>query len=253
VRAIGLFKRKPPTDGASPLPALEDRLAVWEREDRHLAELCELAHRFRGDTADQIERTPIALKAGERVYAIVNGAQLIEPRSPGGHWEGGSQGISVRIPGTRSARYRVGATRGHYVRATEEETPIDTGTAVVTDRRVAFAGAKQAREWLWSKCLGIEHQPDAPWTAIAVSNRQRTSGIFYGEEAAPTVRFRIDLAFAVATGEDDDLAAELDAERAQHAARRPGSPLPPPSAPGLAAAPLAAVRVPPATSQSGHA
>jgi hypothetical protein len=232
VSAIGLFKHKaaPPAP-----PSLAERVETWEREDERLAELCELARDFRGKTAGEIERTPIALKAGERVYVIVTGAKLIEPRSSGGHWEGGSHGVSVRIPGTRSARYRIGATRGQYVRAEEQETPIDTGTAVVTDRRVAFAGAKQAREWLWSKCLGVQHQPDAPWTAIAVSNRQKTSGIFYDDEAAPTIRFRLDLAFAVATGEVDDLVAELDHERAQHAARRPGSALPPPTP--VAAAP----------------
>jgi hypothetical protein len=221
---MGLFKRKPP-----PLaPSLEDRLADWQREDDRLAELCELAHEFRGQTAAEIDHTPLALKPGERVYAIVDGVKLIEPRSQGGHWEGGSHGISVRIPGTRSARYRIGATRGHYVHGEPQPTVIDTGTAVVTDRRVAFAGTQQAREWLWSKCLGVHHQPDAPWTAIAVSNRQKTSGLFYGDDAAPTVRFRIDLAFAVATGEADDLAAELDDERARHTALRPGSPLPPP-------------------------
>jgi hypothetical protein len=242
VTAIGLFKHKAPPPAPAP-PSLAERLETWQREDDRLAELCDLAHHFRGNTADEIERTPIALKAGERIYAILDGARLIEPRSAGGHWEGGSQGVSVRIPGTRSARYRIGATHGHYVRAAEQETPIDTGTAVVTDRRVAFAGAKQAREWLWSKCLGVQHQPDAPWTAIAVSNRQKTSGLLYDDAAAPTVRFRLDLAFAVATGEVDDLAAELDDERTHHAALRPGSPLPPPP-PGLP--------VVPGTPQSGH-
>jgi hypothetical protein len=225
---VPLFKHRP-EQAPPPLPSVAQRLAVWQAEDDRLAKLVELAHDFRGLTAQEVERVPIALKTGERIYAIITGATLVEPRSDGGHWQGRSSGVSIRVPGTRSMRYRVGATKGHYVRDAETPTAIDQGTAVVTDRRVAFAGAQHAREWLWAKCLGVQHQPDAAWTAIAVSNRQKTSGLSYGTVEAEEVRFRLDLAYAVATGEIDDLAAGLDAERAEHAIHQPGAPLPPPS------------------------
>jgi hypothetical protein len=223
---MALFKHR--TEQRAPAPSFEDRTAAWQTEDDRLGGLIQVAREFRGFTAAEIDRVPIALKAGERIYAIVTGAALIEPRSAGGHWQGGSRGVSVRVPGTKSMRYRIGATKGQYARAQEKPTVIDEGTAVITDKRVAFAGAKQAREWAWAKCLGVQHQPDAPWTAISVSNRQKTSGILYGDDASGDVRFRLDLAYAVATGEADDLAAELEAERAEHARHRPGSPLPPP-------------------------
>jgi hypothetical protein len=142
----------------------------------------------------------------------MQGAILIEPRSAGGHWEGRSQGVSVRIPGTRSARYRVGANKGHYVKAPEKPTIIDTGTATVTDKRVAFAGPKQSREWLWAKCLGMSHEDGAAWTSINVSNRQKASGLGYDDEHAEDVRFRLDLALAVATGATDRLVSELEAD-----------------------------------------
>jgi hypothetical protein len=226
---MALFKRRP--EQAPPaLPSVGERLLVWQSQDDRLSTLIELAHNFRGLTAQQVERVPVALKPGERVYLIITGAALVEPRSNGGQWQGRSSGVSVRIPGTRSARYRIGANKGQYVRNEDKPTVIDEGTAIVTDRRVAFAGAKQAREWQWSKCLGVQHQPEAPWTAIAVSNRQKTSGILYGEAAGEMVRFRLDLAYAVATGEIDDLAAELDAERAEHRSHQPGAALPPPPA-----------------------
>ena len=225
---MGLFKHRA-EHAPAPMPALEDRLAVWQTEDDRLAGLVGLARDFRGLTGAQVDRVPIALKAGERIYLIASGVALVEPRSSGGHWQGGSQGVSIRVPGTKSMRYRVGATKGQYVRGAETTTKIDDGVAVVTDRRVAFAGSKQAREWLWVKCLGVQHEPDSPWTAIAVSNRQKTSGLYYGTDAAEKIRFRIDLAYAVATGEVDDLTAELEAERADHASLKPGAPLPPPA------------------------
>jgi hypothetical protein len=224
---MGFFRKK--AEQRAPAP-FENQIAEWQAEDERLTRLVGTARQFRGFTAEEIDRVPIALKSGERIYAIVNGAALVEPRSTGGHWQGGSRGVSVRIPGTKSMRYRVGATKGQYVRAEEKPTIIDQGTAVITDKRVAFAGARQAREWAWAKCLGVQRQPDQPWTAIAVSNRQKTSGILYSDEATEMVRFRLDLAYSVAIGEADDLVTELEAERAEHAAHRPGAPLPPPTA-----------------------
>jgi hypothetical protein len=224
---VGLFKRH--VEERAPLP-LEGRLAAWQTGDDRLSQLVETARLFRTSfTPAEVERVPIALKSGERIYAIVDRAGLIEPRSTGGRWVGGYQGVSVRVPGTKSMRYRIGATKGRCVRAEEKPTAIDTGTAVVTDRRVVFVGPKQTREWLWGKVIAVEHEPDAPWTAVPVENRQKVSGIAYSAPAAPKVRFRLDLAQAVAAGATDALVAELEADRAEHAQHRPGAPLPPPT------------------------
>jgi hypothetical protein len=128
-------------------------------------------------------------------------------------------------------RYRIGGSRGHYVPGPDEPTAIDTGAAVVTDRRIVFVGSKAAREWLWPKVIGVHHEDGAPWTAIAVSNRQKVSGIAYDDATAGAVRFRIDLAQAVASGDADAFTTELEGERAEHAAHRPGAALPPPAPP----------------------
>ncbi len=187
-----------------------------------LRAMAEAARTFRGFDPANIDRNTLAtLKAGEHLYAELGGAILIEPRSAGGHWEGRSQGVS--IPLGHGFRYRVGASKGHYVKEADKPTVIDTGTAIVTDKRAFFTGAKQTREWRWDKCLGITHAADAPWTVIAVSNRQKASGIGYDREHADLCRFRIDLAYAVATGTADRLATELDEELAALA--------PPPSPP----------------------
>jgi hypothetical protein len=225
---MALFRHK--TERApAPLPSLETRLAEWQADDDGLGEVVELARHFRGVTAGEIAGgSPVALKPGERIYFVLKGAALIEPRSAGGHWEGRTQGVSFRVPGTKSMRYRVGANKGHYVRDGERPTPIDEGTAVVTDKRLVFAGAQQAREWLWAKTIGLQHQDDAPWTAVPVGNRPKVSGIGYDDAHGPEIRFRLDLALAVATGTADAFVAELEADRADHARHRPGAPLPPP-------------------------
>jgi hypothetical protein len=78
--------------------------------------------------------------------------------------------------------------------------------------RAAFIGSKQTREWAWAKLIGVAHQPDAPWTAIAVSNRQKTSGVGYDNEHSGLIRFWIDLAVARATDTKAAFVATIEAE-----------------------------------------
>jgi hypothetical protein len=58
-------------------------------------------------------------------------------------------------------------------RGEDKAIVIDTGTALITERRAVTGGAKQTREWLWSKLVTLTHDNDAPWTEIAVENRQK--------------------------------------------------------------------------------
>ena len=148
------------------------------------------------------------LKQGERPLLVLEGAGLFEPRSAGGHWVGGSKGLSVPIPDTRM-RLRVGRSRGHYVRAPEQPTVIDTGTATITDRRAIFAGARQVREWQWAKLVGVVHDPARCATAIQVSNRQKVSGIIYKGGDPEQVHLAFDVATALAEGNDDEVLADL--------------------------------------------
>jgi hypothetical protein len=174
------------------------------------------AEHFAGVTgAEAAAASSLPLKAGENLLCCVDGAALIEPRRAAGHWEGRSQGLSVPVPGLSRVRYRIGATHGTYVQGDERPTPIDTGAFTITTTRAVFMGMKQTREWAWSKLLGISHAADSPWTAIAVSNRQKTSGVLYGSEHEDLVRFNIDLAVAIATGARATLVGELTDELAE--------------------------------------
>ncbi len=185
------------------------------------------ARTYEGVAAGESTDIPIALRAGERMFLTVSGAVLIETRRGAGHWTGANQGVSVRVPGTKSMRYRVGATRGTYVPGDESPTPIDQGSFTITTTRATFVGAKQTREWSWAKLIGVAHQPDSPWTAIAVSNRQKTSGVGYDAEHAGLIRFWLDLAVARANHTSDAFIAGLEAELAAAGGPTP-RPLPPP-------------------------
>ena len=187
-----------------------------------LDDFIESARTFGGATVAELggDTAGFVLADGERCFGIFVGTFLIEPRSGGGSWQGRSQGVSV--PVAFGLRYRIGASKGQYVKHPDVPTPIDEGNAIVTDRRVMFAGNHQTREWVWAKCIAIDHHTDAPWTGIAVSNREKISGLLYDDTHAPDVRFRLDLAHAVATGSVATLIAQLEQERATLAPRTTG-------------------------------
>jgi len=166
--------------------------------------------------------TGIIAKPAEMAYLLLQGAALIEPRRLPGHWSGRSQGFSIPI--TNGVRYRVGATKGTFQQGAEVPTAIDQGTVLVSDRRAVFAGPKQSREWLYSKLLGFHHDDSSPWTALAVSNRQKVSGFMYTEATEMTVRFRLELALAQFRGTRDEFAASIDLQVAQLTAAEPARP-----------------------------
>lgn len=145
-----------------------DAVAQWQAEDAQLRELL-----LEAQNPAWAERVSLILKKDERAFQVLEGAALIEPRRLSGHWEGRSQGVSLRV--AKGVHYRVGKSTGHYVQGAEVPTPIDTGTLTITNRRVVFQGPKATREWAFSKLIGFQHVDlaRAPWTAIQVSNRRR--------------------------------------------------------------------------------
>lgn len=162
---------------------------------------------FDGVTGDDVpEQSGLALKRGEAVFCVVTDAVLIEPRKGPGQWKGFNQGVSVPIPGT-NLRYRIGESKGSFHAGEESPTPIDTGTFVVTTTRGVFTGTKQSREWAWSKLLSVAHH-DPGWTAMAVTNREKVSGIAVDSDARDLLDFWIDLAVARA----NDTTADLEAD-----------------------------------------
>lgn len=151
-------------------------------------------------------------RKGERTFAILEGVALIEPRRQPGTYQGRSSGYSFRI--VKGVNYRIGASKGTFVPGADVPTPIDSGTAFVTNQRVVFHGDKATRDWAWSKLISLDHDDALPWTSLPVSNRQKTSGLYYDGPAASLVRYRLQQGLAHYQGKVADLTTELTAELA---------------------------------------
>jgi len=188
--------------------AKDDKLGKEINEELEYAQArLEAVKEFHGATGAEIpSEVNIVLKSRESVYLFVSDAVLIETRKGAGKWNGRSQGVSMPIPGTK-LRYRVGASKGSFEQGEEKPTPIDTGTFVVTSTRAVFTGQKQSREWEFTKLLSIAHY-DPGWTAIAVSNRQKISGVGVDSANRELFEFWIDLAVARASGDTSRIEAD---------------------------------------------
>ena len=197
-------------------------LGSWQAERDADAALVTLARTFAGETSAE----GLVLKRGEALFATVSSVGLIEERRVGGHWQSGSQGVSIPIGslGGRTVRYHVGATRGHYVQGTPAPIAIDTGTVFVTDQRVVFTGQSQTRECRFDKLLG--YQQGAGETTLSVSNRQKPTTIHYGTALDGWFGFHLELALAHYRGDVDALVAQLTQQLAEVEARKPSPPAP---------------------------
>jgi hypothetical protein len=198
-------------------------LSEWVEVQRRLAELLDDAKNYSGLTDEEEESLVLQLKKDERAFLVANGAALVEPRRGPGTYQGGYQGFSFPV-GHTGIRYRIGQSRGHIVQGKETPTPVDTGVVTVTNKRIVFQGPLQTREWDFAKLLGYQHFDKPPWTAMQVSNRQKTSGILYDDDNAQTVQFRIALALAYFNDRVDELVKQIGDEIANHDAARPSPP-----------------------------
>lgn len=199
---------------------------TWSEQREACVALVQIAQEFHGQDTDEI-----MLKPGEALIFKVTNTSLIEERSGKGHYQGGSTGVSIPIGsiGGRSIRYRVGASRGHYVQGVPSPTAIDTGTTFITNQRVIFEGGRQTRECLFAKLIGVTHA--AGETVFSVTNRQKPTTIHYGSEVSAPFIFRLDLALAQYKGTVDQFVLELQNELNQLDAARPRDPTQSPSLP----------------------
>lgn len=195
----------------------EAALARWTQERDGYAHLVDLAAGFAGATT-----TEIMLKPGEALFYKVTSTSLVEERAGKGHYQGGSTGVSVPIGSVhgRSVRYRVGATRGHYVQGAPAPTAVDTGTTFITNQRVIFQGARQTRECLFAKLIAASHDATGE-TTLSVSNRQKPTTIHYGAALSGDFEFRLELALAHFRGTAPELVAQMRQHLTQIEAERP--------------------------------
>lgn len=199
--------------------------ADWQAQVAMVTDYIEIAREFRGLPPSEVD-SPLVPKKDETVYAIVESAGLVEPRRLPGQWQGSHRGASIRI--AKGVYWRTGGSRGTYRVGEERQTVIDNGTAVITSQRVVFLGAKQTREWAYSRLLGIQHDDEVGATYIQVSNRQKVSGIAYGPSAGGEVQFRLDLALAAFNGTRQEFVNEFESSLQDIKREQPALPQPPP-------------------------
>jgi hypothetical protein len=203
--------------------AQQDAATAWQQQHDADQHVLELARDFHGEPTSEV-----VLKKGEALFGKLDAASLIEDRAGRGEWRGQSQGVSIPIGslGGRSIRYRVGASRGHYVQGAPVATAIDTGTIFITNRRVIFRGLKQNRECAFDKLISCEHL-DSGESVFALSNRQKNTVLHYGPALNDWFRVHYEVAFADYQGTRAQLVAALQAQLAEHERSRP-APIPAP-------------------------
>lgn len=202
--------------------AYQQALAGWEADDSEVAKMITAAETYKG-ASDSVAGT-VVLKRGEKIFYSLPAVSLVEVQRAPGQYTGGYSGFSFRL--TRSVRYHVGGSRGTYVQGAEQLKVTDEGSATITNQRVVFAGAKNAREWNYSKLVSIEHDDQRPVTMIGVSSRQKISGLVYPVEAAGGFRFGLSLSLAHYRDDVAGFVATLESEQSAHRAERPSEPAP---------------------------
>ena len=127
-----------------------------------------------GNTAE-LGGIALALNKGEQTLYVENYVTLTEFRSTGSTYVGGSAGVSFPLFGR--VRGHVGGNRGRLVKNPEQLTVIDSGQAIFTNHRIVFVGAQITREWDFKKVIALEPGPNGVNVRIAVSNREKISGL----------------------------------------------------------------------------
>ncbi|MEU5945289.1 hypothetical protein ABZ793_06965 [Micromonospora sp. NPDC047465] len=206
--------------------AYDAEVEGWRRRHDHLIRLRIEAAGFLG-YAQPRTGLPVDLDDDEVVFRVLPAAELVEAEARHVH--------GLPAPGLTVATAEVAATGRALPKGLRV---VDAGPAVVTNRRVAFAGRAGRREWAYADMLGAAHHPDVPLTLLHTTDGGRLAGLRVPTTATVNFRFYLTLALAVATGERAAVAAQLDALLAAHQHARPVPP--PPAAPDRA--PLTALR-----------
>jgi hypothetical protein len=191
---------------------------AWDESYAELSEFIKLAG-MRGIGSEYLENTSVILRRSEAVVGIYPNVALVQPRVGPSHTVTNYASFSYQL--SKKTRVRSGQYRSTHTPGTEAATPIDSGFAVITDQRVIFNGSVRTNEWDYRKVSGLINSSDEPWTSIAVSNRQKVSGIRYDWQRADDFRFHLAWGFALFRGSTVALQESLRSQL-RELGRRPG-------------------------------
>ncbi|MDG4808077.1 hypothetical protein O7634_15080 [Micromonospora sp. WMMD1120] len=182
--------------------AYRDAADAWQRRDDHLARLRIEAASFLGCTQPRAG-LPVDLADDELVFRVLPAATLVEAEAR-------------HVPGLPAPD-----GSGAFAAAFSDALPpglraVDTGLAVVTSHRVAFAGRARRREWRYADLVGPAHHPDVPVTLLP--DHSRLGGLLVPTSAVVNFRFYLTLAVAA---DRAAVLAQVDAVVAAHRNARP--------------------------------
>lgn len=199
--------------------ARAEALTEWNAKLTELESLLQIATRAAVPALTHLITAP-----GERGVGEVTGVGLVQERRGPGHYAGAGQGVSIPIGHVagRPVRYRVGATRGHYVQGAPVATVVDTGTLSITDRRLVYQGSQHTSECDFARLVGIDHEPGQ--ITVSVAHREHPTVLHFGAAVDDWVQDRLSLALALFKGQDDQVREGLEAQIAELHAAHPGGP-----------------------------
>jgi hypothetical protein len=205
--------------GRSATTQFDKKLASWQEERDSAQSLLEAAQ-TEGTSPDGL-----ALHRGELCYGTLTCCSLVEERRGRGHFETGSAGVSIPIGKVagRPIRYRLGATRGHYVEGTPSPTAIATGTLYVTNQRLVFLSNTQTRECRYDHLVGIQRADELGSLTVSLSNRQHPVVFSFGKDASPWLALHIEIAMSYFRGDHDELVKQLAEKVAELDTAKPES------------------------------
>jgi hypothetical protein len=147
------------------------------KQQELLAGLDQQANALDGLAAGTAVVTPLAisLAKGEKPIYVLLSVALTEYESTGSSFSGGTAGVSFPITDTIGGN--VGGMKGRFTRNPEQLMIVDQGKAIFTNQRILFSGAKFVRDWNLKDIVSLEPGPNGVDVKIAVTNRERTSGL----------------------------------------------------------------------------
>lgn len=110
----------------------------------------------------------------EQLLFVLPNVELLEYKSTGSTYSGGSAGVSFPLFGR--VRGNVGGNRGEFSRNPEELILSDLGRLKVSTERLIYVGEKETREIELDQVLDFELGPNGLWVKLAMSNRQKREG-----------------------------------------------------------------------------
>lgn len=179
------------SDGGNPvwaLPALVFVVAIVflavnmqrNKNKDHSAELLAVAGDLEAWVAAGLDAEGNPFDADdEQLLFVLPNVELLEYKSTGSTYSGGSAGVSFPLFGR--VRGNVGGNRGSISRNPEELILSDMGRLKVSTERLIFVGEKEAREIDLDKVLDFELGPNGLWVKLAMSNRQKREGFQHME------------------------------------------------------------------------